>query len=54
MVGDNPEVDIAGARAAGIPAILVTETDPGSSFCSGGLSDVSIVKDLSGVVNVLD
>jgi putative hydrolase of the HAD superfamily len=37
MVGDNPEADVCGAEAAGIPAILVRTADPGVARACGDL-----------------
>lgn len=41
MVGDNPVADIAGAEAAGIPAILVRKPDPRAQRYCESLSGVA-------------
>jgi len=40
MIGDNVKADVAGARAAGIPAILVRKSHPDAEVCCGCLADV--------------
>jgi len=40
MIGDNPKADVAGAEAAGIPAILVRTSDPSVRYCCAELSEV--------------
>ena len=45
MIGDHYEVDVLGAHAAGLPAILVRHEHPDAAWCSLGLADViNIVK----------
>ena len=45
MVGDNAEADVAGAKAAGIPAVLVRKRREGvEPYCEG----------LGGVAEILD
>lgn len=40
MIGDNPVADIAGAEAAGIPAILVRRTHPSARYASVDLAGI--------------
>jgi putative hydrolase of the HAD superfamily len=40
MIGDNPVADIAGAEAAGLPAILVRRTHSDASYASANLAGV--------------
>lgn len=43
MIGDSYEMDIAGARAMGIPGILVRKTDPRAEHCCADLFEVADV-----------
>jgi putative hydrolase of the HAD superfamily len=40
MVGDNPEVDIGGAAALGIPGILVRNSDTRAAYCCDALTPI--------------
>jgi putative hydrolase of the HAD superfamily len=43
MIGDDPRADVAGARAAGIPAILVRSADPGAEYACDSLHGVAAI-----------
>ncbi len=40
MVGDSVSADIAGARAAGLPSILVRGEHPGANYCCQTLAEI--------------
>jgi FMN phosphatase YigB (HAD superfamily) len=43
MIGDNPVADIAGAREAGINAILVRTPDPGVPHYAPDLTHIAAI-----------
>jgi ribonucleotide monophosphatase NagD (HAD superfamily) len=43
MVGDNPVADVAGAKAVGIPAILVRATDADATEVARELYDATAI-----------
>jgi putative hydrolase of the HAD superfamily len=53
-VGDNIATDIAGARAAGIRAVLVRRTSDAHGHSHGDVPpDVSVIADLTGLLPLL-
>jgi len=40
MIGDSVTADVGGAKAVGIPAILVRSRDPRADFCCEGLAEL--------------
>ena len=43
MVGDNPVADVAGAQAAGIPAVLVRQEGPAELRADGLMDAVALI-----------
>jgi putative hydrolase of the HAD superfamily len=44
MLGDSPEVDIAGARRCGIPGVLVRRPAPGFDYAPDLITTVEMVE----------
>ena len=43
MIGDSVDVNVAGAEAVGIPAILVRKRHDGVQWCCADLSGISAI-----------